>query len=224
MLRHLIFDFDGLIADTETAIYQAWRELYQSQGQDLPLETYVQCVGSTFHTYDPMAELERLTGQGIDWEPLLERKDARIAELHRQMRPLPGVRELLEEARSLGVECAVASSSQESWVIPWLDRLELRTFFRHICCRDEATRPKPAPDLFLQAMERLGTDPHHAMVLEDSANGLRAALAANVPCFIVPNEITRLSDFTGAAGILPTLEGASIAELSRVVEKFTPAI
>ena len=62
----IIFDFDGLIADTESAIYLAWRELYQSHGHDLPLSTYVRCVGSTFHTYNPMQELENLLGYEPD--------------------------------------------------------------------------------------------------------------------------------------------------------------
>ncbi|MBP7948065.1 MAG: HAD-IA family hydrolase [Verrucomicrobiales bacterium] len=219
MLRRLIFDFDGLIADTESAIYAAWRELYQSQGHDLAVEQYVQCVGSTFLSFDPMAALEKLVGHSVDWEPLLRRKDARIREMHRQMDTLPGVRTLLAEANSHGVECAVASSSEAAWLFPWLERLGIRQHFRHICCRDDTARAKPAPDLFLLAMDKLGVGPDESLVLEDSANGLKAAVAAGVPCIVVPNAITRHSDFSQAAAILPSLEGRTLRELSDAAAK-----
>ena len=93
-MRALIFDFDGLIVDTESAIYEAWRELYEHHGHALPLATYVQCVGSTFGHYDPMAALETLTGGPVAWHEVLPRKDARIRELQHGLDTLPGVREI----------------------------------------------------------------------------------------------------------------------------------
>ncbi len=222
MLRHLIFDFDGLIVDTETAIYQAWQELFDSQGHDLPLSTYVQCVGSTFHSYDPMADLECRVGRKIEWAPLLARKDERIRQLHLEMDALPGIRDLLEQAQEAGVQCAVASSSEPTWVIPWLERLNLRTYFRHICCRDGVLQAKPAPDLFLAAMNRLQVGPDESLVLEDSANGLKAAVAAKVPCLIIPNQVTQHSDFSQAAAVLPTLAGISLHHLWEKVDYHKP--
>ena len=204
-MRALIFDFDGLIVDTESAIYEAWRELYLHHGHDLPLSTYVQCVGSTFGHYDPMAALEALTGGPVAWEAVLPRKDARIRELQQGLDTLPGVRELLIEAERAGVPCAVASSSQRSHVQSWLDRTGIGGAFSVIRTRDDVARAKPAPDLFLAAAEALGLDPGGTLVLEDSANGLRAARAAGAPCVIVPSPVTRGSDFTGAAAILDSL-------------------
>ena len=132
----LIFDFVGLIADTESAIFQAWAELYEHHGHTLSLEDYVNCVGSTFAAFDPMAELEIRLGRAVEWEPVLARKDARIRELHEPLAEMPGVRALLEEARSAGVRCAVASSSQALWVEPWLEKLALRPFFEVVRTRD----------------------------------------------------------------------------------------
>jgi HAD superfamily hydrolase (TIGR01509 family) len=213
----LIFDFDGLIVDTESAIYQAWRELYESQGHDLPLSTYVQCVGSTFHSYDPVRALEELVGGEIQWPELLETKDARIRELHEEADTLPGIRELLVQARSEGIPCAVASSSARSWVAGWLERLGILEAFNFICSRDDVPRAKPAPDLFLEVLRVFGAPPHRALVLEDSYNGLKAARAAGIACVVVPNAITAESDFSGAAKVLPTLGSVRLDGLRQIL-------
>jgi putative hydrolase of the HAD superfamily len=214
-MQALIFDFDGLIVDTESAIYEAWRELYENHGHPLPLPTYVQCVGSTFGHYDPMAALECLTGGPVLWTEVLQRKDARIRELQQGLDTLPGVRELLAAALEEGVPCAVASSSQSSHVVGWLDRVGLREAFSVIRTRDDVKHAKPAPDLFLAAAEALGLPPAETLVLEDSANGLRAARAAGAPCVIVPSPVTRGSDFTGAAGLVESLAGVTPEVLRR---------
>ncbi len=212
----LIFDFDGLIVDTESAIYEAWRELYLAHGQDLPLATYVQCVGSVFGHYDPMAALESLMGGPVDWAAHLPVKDARIRAGRQGLDTLPGVRELLLAASMAGVPCAVASSSQRSHVEGWLKRVGIRDLFQFVLSRDDVSRAKPAPDLFLLAAEKLGILPREALVLEDSANGLRAALAAGAPCLIVPSPVTRGSDFTGAAAVHPSLHGMTVAALREI--------
>lgn len=215
-MRALIFDFDGLIVDTESAIYVAWRELYLSQGHDLPLPTYVQCVGSVFGHYDPMAALEELTGGPVDWETLLPIKDARIRAGQVGLDTLPGIRELLTEARGAGIPCVVASSSQRSHVGGWLDRTGIRHHFDFVRSRDDVARAKPFPDLFLSAAAGLNLNPEETLVLEDSSNGLRASIAAGAPCLIVPSPVTTGSDFTGASAILPTLRGVSVEHLRTI--------
>jgi putative hydrolase of the HAD superfamily len=215
-MRALIFDFDGLIVDTESAIYEAWRELYLSQGHDLPLPTYVQCVGSVFGHYDPMAALESLTGKAVDWATLLPVKDARIRAGQEGLDTLPGIRELLAEARAAGIPSVVASSSHRTHVCGWLDRTGVRPHFEFVRSRDDVARAKPFPDLFLAAAEGLALRPEETLVLEDSANGLRASLAAGAPCVIVPSPVTAGSDFTGAAAVLPTLAGITLSDLRRI--------
>ncbi len=215
-MHALIFDFDGLIVDTESAIYEAWRELYRSQGHDLPLPTYVQCVGSVFGHYDPMEALEALTGGPVDWASLLPVKDARIRAGQVGLDALPGIRALLGEARAAGTPCVVASSSQRSHVGGWLERTGLREHFDFVRSRDDVARAKPFPDLFLAAAEGLGLRPEQTLVLEDSANGLRASVAAGAPCVIVPSPVTQGSDFSGATAILDSLEGVGLEHLRRI--------
>ncbi|CAN5435886.1 HAD family hydrolase [soil metagenome] len=214
-LKGIIFDFDGLIVDTESAVYEGWRELYVEHGHDLVLGDYVACVGTTRDfDYDPAASLDALVGRGLDWDDLHPRKDRRIREMLERAETLPGVRELLAEAADEGVACAVASSSPHAWVDHWLDRLGLVGSFVSVVCRDDVERAKPAPDLFLRAAQDLGCGTGEVVVLEDSRNGLLAALAAEIRCVAVPNQITGGSNFAGAWKRFESLDGVGLRKLA----------
>lgn len=197
-VRALIFDFDGLILDTEVAIFDAWRELYAEHGFPLTLETWAQCVGSDFGHYDPQVELEQFLGRALDWTTLTDRRRKRVNEILTDKQPMPGVRERLREAQEHGLACAVASSSSHRWVDGWIDRLELRSYFSHVSCLEDTGKAKPDPSLFLHAAAAVSVDPAEAIVLEDSLNGLRAAHAAGMRCVVVPCEVTRHLVFDGA--------------------------
>ncbi|MDB6070796.1 MAG: HAD-superfamily hydrolase, subfamily variant 3 [Verrucomicrobiales bacterium] len=163
-----------------------------------------------------MAALENLLGGPVDWDTHLPMKDARIRAGQQGLDTMPGIRELLAEARAAGVPCVVASSSQRSHVGGWLERTGLRDSFEFVRSRDDVERAKPFPDLFLSAAAGLGLEPSETLVLEDSSNGLRASIAAGAPCVVVPSPVTLGSDFTGAAAILPTLEGVGLARLAEI--------
>jgi putative hydrolase of the HAD superfamily len=211
----LIFDFDGLIIDTESAIYEAWRELYAAHGQPLTLATWSQCVGSDFnHSYDPKSELEQLTGRSFDWKAEEDQLTARVHELLVDYPVLPGVLQLLQDAQVAGVPCAVASSSPQTWVVPHLERVGLRSYFHSVTTREDVDgRIKPAPDLFLKAQERLGVAASEVVVLEDSLNGLRAAVAAGFKCVVAPGPTTRHLDFSAAWRRVTTLAELRLADL-----------
>lgn len=213
-IRAIIFDFDGLILDTESAIYQSWRELYTDHGHELTVEAFSQCIGSDFGAhYDPMADLEKLTGKTFDWTAEDARREERVRELLTAAGELPGVRDRLSEAAELGLPCSVASSSSHRWVNGWLEKLELRHHFANLSTRDYVERIKPAPDLFLHAAEKLGVAPEEAVIFEDSLNGLRAAVAAGIRCIVAPGPMTRHLDFTGAWKKVDSLADVSLADL-----------
>lgn len=214
-IRAIIFDFDGLILDTESAIFQSWRELYTDHGHELTVETFSQCIGSDFGAhYDPMADLEKLTGKSFDWTAEDARREERVRELLTAAGELPGVRELLVEAAELNLPCSVASSSSHRWVNGWLEKLELRHHFANLSTRDYVERIKPAPDLFLHAADKLGVAPEEAVIFEDSLNGLRAAVAAGIRCIVAPGPMTQHLDFTGAWRKVDSLADVSLAELA----------
>jgi putative hydrolase of the HAD superfamily len=221
-LRAFIFDFDGLIVDTETAIYQAWREVYADHGQELELATYADCVGSDHGQFDPMQHLDGLLGRSLDWGALAPQKEARIRELLTHQETLPGVRELLALAAEQGIVCAVASSSSLNWVGGWLTKLELGHHFEVVRTRDHVERIKPHPDLFLAAAGGLDVPPANAIVFEDSENGLRAAQAAGIHCVAVPNEITAAGAFEGAALRIDSLADVDLADLHGLFEETKP--
>ena len=186
----VIFDFDGLILDTETPIFEAWRQAYREHGCELALEDWQHALG-THAGFDALEHLERLSGRSLEREPLLERVRERNHRDCEAQRLLPGVAERLAEARALGLGAAVASSSSRAWVTGWLERHGLRPLLGCVCARDDVARVKPAPDLFLLAAARLGVPAAACLVFEDSPNGIHAARAAGMRCVAVPNAVTR---------------------------------
>jgi len=124
---------------------------------------------------------------------------------------MPGVRRLLLDARELELRRAVASSSSSGWVEGWLQRHGILHLFEAVATRDQVSRVKPDPELFLLAARHLGVPPAACVVFEDSANGMRAALRAGMRCVAVPNALTVRTPRPQV-----DLEVGSLAELSLV--------
>lgn len=213
-VRALVFDFDGLILETETPAYQAWVEIYREFGHELPKELWLDYIGREGGWFDALAYLEGLVGPRDDREAINERRDTRKTELVMAAAETAGLRELLIEAKSRGLRLAVCSSSTPKWVHGHLDRLGLSAFFDHIQCRDRPDlRAKPAPDLYLAACAGLGVRPDDAIAFEDSRNGMLAAQAAGMRCVVVPNELTIAMDLDGADHRFESLAAISLGEL-----------
>jgi HAD superfamily hydrolase (TIGR01509 family) len=184
--------------DTEWAIYQSWRRVFEACGHDLPLEIYTRCIGSDFATWSPKTHLEDLTGQAFDWHDLDARRQEEIMADLTHEGPMLGVVDFLEALKVELVPCAVVSSSSHHWVDGWLEKLGLTGYFRTTVCRGDAPRIKPAPDLYLEAAKRLSIAAAECLVIEDSLNGLHSAKTAGMSAWIVPNRVTECLDFTPA--------------------------
>jgi HAD superfamily hydrolase (TIGR01509 family) len=191
----VLFDFDGVLVDTEWAIYQSWERVFEAHGQCLPLAFYTRCVGSDFATWSPKTHLEELTGLDFDWQGLDAVRQGEIVRDLAHERAMPGVIDMLDQLGSIGMPCAVVSSSSHRWVDGWLERLGLAGYFQAVVCRGDAPRIKPAPDLFLEAARRLAVAAGDCLVIEDSLNGLTAAKAAGMQAWVVPNRVTAGLDF-----------------------------
>lgn len=213
MIRALIFDFDGLILDTESPDYHSWAEIYREHGCELPLATWAVCIGGNGEGFDPYAHLEGQIGRDVDREQIRARRRARNRELIAANPVLPGVITWLTDARSMGLRLAVASSSPRAWVAGHLARLGLLARFDRIVCADDVTRVKPAPDLYRTSLQRLRVRPEHAIAFEDSRNGLLAATAAGIRCVAVPNPMTRHLVFAEAHRVLRSLADLTLAAL-----------
>jgi HAD superfamily hydrolase (TIGR01509 family) len=214
----LILDFDGLILDTESPIFEEWRATFRARGHDLGLDVWQHALG-TFGTYDPCAHLSKLTGEDFDHETLRQEVRARNMVRCEALSLLPGVAERVQEARVAGLKTAVASSSTSAWVEGWLERHGIRPLFDTVCSRDHVERVKPAPDLFLLAASRLGVAPERCVVFEDSPNGIRAARAAGMRCVAIPNAVTRALPMEGADLVLTSLGERPLAGILGVLDR-----
>ncbi|WP_170323779.1 HAD family hydrolase [Cryptosporangium phraense] len=208
--RAVIFDFDGVIMDTESAVVRAWRD--ECGALRLPFDevAFAAAVGST--SLAPERVLA-LLGPAVHPGEFAVRVRARLRESSAELPVLPGVRELLAEAAEAGVPTAVASSASADWVRPHLRRAGLLDSFATIVSRDDAERKKPAPDLYLTALARLRVSPDATVAIEDSATGVAAARAAGLRCVAVPGPVTVGHDFADADLRLPTLADVRLADL-----------
>lgn len=215
-IKALLFDFDGLILDTETTEFLVWQKIYREYGQEMLPETWGQVIGGYgISNFDGAVHLAELVGNGLNARELHARYRSESDALILQQPVLPGVREYLEDARRLGLRLAVASSSPHSWVDTHLTRLGLADRFDAIICGDDVLpgRTKPHPDLFLKALDALGVGPGEAIVFEDSPNGVTAARAAGIFVVSIPNPITALLKTDGADLTLVSLAEISLEDL-----------
>ena len=213
MIQAIIFDFDGLILDTETPDYQAWQEVYQAYGLELDIEQWGSIVGGDgASSFEPIDDLDAKVGP-IDREAIRARHRTRDQALIAAQPIMPGVVDYLKAAEARGLRLAIASSSPHSWVDRHLARLGLLDHFDAIVCRDDVERVKPAPDLFLAALAALDLLPDQAIVLEDSPNGVRAARRAGIFCVCVPNPVTRQLPLPETDLVLESLAALPLDEL-----------
>jgi HAD superfamily hydrolase (TIGR01509 family) len=210
-IRAVVFDFDGLVLDTETPVYTAWSEAFAAHGAPLTLEEWLVEVGSE-GVLDLVTMLHERATRAVDVDAMHATRRARRDELLAQETLLPGVEEWLDDAWRAGLGIAIASSSEHQWVHGHLTRLGVRDRFGHVTCRDEEVPAKPAPDVYLRACDALGVEPHDALAVEDSANGVTAAKAAGLWCVAVPNRITAGLDFGAADLVLDSLAACSLPE------------
>ncbi len=220
-IHALIFDFDGLIIDTETPDVRAWQKIYAEHHVTFPVESWGQIVGGTGGSrFDAASHLQDLTGQPFDLNALQARQNHLSHTMVDQQPILPGVVDYLRDARRLDLKLAIASSSPHSWVDTHLARLGLAGRFDEIICSDDVApgRTKPQPDLFLLALARLKVPKEAAIVFEDSPNGVRAAKSAGLFVVAVPNPTTSLLKIEGEDLRLNSLTDLSLGELLKRAE------
>jgi HAD superfamily hydrolase (TIGR01509 family) len=217
MIQAIIFDFDGLIIDTEVPIFTAWQQTYATYGAEMPFAEWEVNIGIS-GVFDAVRRLEELTGLTLDRESVLMDTRARSMAMVIEQPLLPGVREVIDGAVSLGLKLGVASSSTEQWVEGHLERLGLRSHFGSVRCRDHVGAKKPDPAVYNAALQQLGVPANQAVALEDSAHGLHAALAAGMQCVAVPSILTQHMDFTGADLVVNSLAEHSLQTLLSMLE------
>jgi HAD superfamily hydrolase (TIGR01509 family) len=213
-IRGLLFDFDGLLVDTESVARLAYEELYREHGYELPLDQWATLIGTIGAPWDPDAHLEELVGRPLDRAALAERRRTRELGLADLEELRPGVEDYFSDAERLGLKTAVVSSSDTSWIQRHLSRLgRLEGLDAIVAANGDTARAKPRPDLYLEALELLGLEPGEAIAFEDSPNGIRAAKSAGLFCVAVPNPITATMAFDDADLVLESLSDLPLTDL-----------
>jgi HAD superfamily hydrolase (TIGR01509 family) len=212
-VKALVFDFDGLILETETPSYETWSDIYREHGHELPRERWVLNIGASAWAFDALEHLASLVKAPFDRDAINARRRARNIELVATLETMAGVRDYLRDARRLGLKVAIASSASDDYVCGHLDRLAVRDGFDVVVCRDHVERGKPYPDLYLRAIAELGVAAEEAIAFEDSPNGIAAAKAAGLRCVAVPNPITSTLDLSAADLRLDSLGALSLEAL-----------
>ena len=213
MIKALVFDFDGLIVDTEMSSYQTWQEIYAEHDCQLPFSTWAICIGGSPQLFDPCEYLEQQIGRPVLREEIRLRRRQRHIRMVEAQPVLPGVEDYLLSAKRLGLKIGVASSSRHEWVDTHLTRLGLIDYFDSVKCFDDVKRTKPDPELYLAVLDALGVHGQQAIALEDSPNGVIAAQQAGIFCVAVPNPVTSQLSLLHADLCLSSLTEVSLEQL-----------
>ena len=213
MIKALVFDFDGLIVDTEMSSYQTWQEIYAEHDCQLPFSTWAICIGGSPQLFDPCEYLEQQIGRPVLREEIRLRRRQRHIRMVEAQPVLPGVEDYILSAKRLGLKIGVASSSRHEWVDTHLTRLGLIDYFDSIKCFDDVKRTKPDPELYLAVLDALGVHGQQAIALEDSPNGVIAAQQAGIFCVAVPNPVTSQLSLLHADLCLSSLTEVSLEQL-----------
>ncbi len=220
MIRALIFDFDGLLIDTETPAFVSTQAMYKEHGHELTLELWKDALGRKsgqgFNAYEHLAIL---VGNNFDAEKAkIKRYEHKIHLCHLEALR-PGVVGTIASAKTLGLTCTVASSSGREWVEGWLQKHDALQHFAFTKTADDVENVKPAPDLFLSVAEKLCVQPHECLVFEDSPNGTLAALSAGMPCVVVTNPVTEALEFPSHTLRLKQMDEMRLEGILEIVSK-----
>jgi HAD superfamily hydrolase (TIGR01509 family) len=215
-IKALLFDFDGVIIETELPGYLGWQKIYADHGQTLTLEQFALVIGTHFLQFDPRKDLEAKVGRPLDWETLDRQRREHDHAIIKAQSVMPGVAELITEAESAGIKAGIVSSSPRDWIAHWLRHANLWGRFAMITCIDDVPTPKPAPDLYLAALKRFGISAAETVAIEDSPNGSKAAQSAGLFCVVVPSEITARLRFEVDFPRVASLQGITIAQMKEM--------
>lgn len=218
MLKAIVFDFDGVIVDTESEWYYIYRDwLKNTYDYELQIKDYLVCVGANSSALFDF--LKKEIGDHVDGYGFEQQAISEFMRRTSQLPPMDGVMEFIRNAKRKNLKLAIATSATRKKPMFHLERLGILDAFEVLSTAELSERVKPAPDIFLKATELLGCKPEECLAIEDSGNGLLAAKRANMPCLVVPNQITRHCDFEGYYQLVESLEKVSLDEIMKDYDK-----
>ncbi|WP_437229849.1 HAD family hydrolase [Planctomicrobium sp. SH661] len=211
-IQAVAFDLDGLMINTEEVFHLTGTELLRRRGKIATRELFHAMMGRrTREAFQAMIDMMSLTDSIDDLSAESEIIFEEFLEVH--LTTMPGLYELLDAIEASGVPKAVATSSNRVYLTRMLKRFDLLDRFDDLLSGDDISHGKPHPEIYLTAASKLGVDPAHMLVMEDSENGTRAAVAAGAYVVSVPHDHSRHHDFRGAQGVATALNDPIIMNL-----------
>ena len=215
-LAGVIFDMDGVIVDSEPLSMSTIAEMAAERGIQLEPALLHELTGVSLERV--MEVVGARLGDGVDPVALRRDYDARyLPRLRASAAPTPGLERLVAGLAAAGVPMALASASTLAEIAAVTGALGLGGVLRGVASGEEVIRSKPAPDVYLLAIQRLGAGPAGVVAIEDSATGVAAAVAAGLVCVGVRTAVTHGHDLGPAALIVSSLEELDVAVLERLV-------
>ena len=198
----VIFDCDGVLVDSERLTVVVEARMLTELGWPITVEEVVRrFVGGSSEAM--LAEIEQHLGADLTAEFDRRSTEEIVAAFHAELRPVDGVRELVEALGHAGVPTCIASSGSHRKMDLTLGTTHLRPLFEgRIYSGSEVDRGKPAPDLFLHAAHSMGIEPRRCAVIEDSINGVRAAVAAGMTCYGFAGGLSERNDLADAGALV----------------------
>ncbi|HET7017710.1 MAG TPA: HAD-IA family hydrolase [Streptosporangiaceae bacterium] len=206
----MVFDFDGLLMDTESVMLASWQYEWRQHGLDLDLASFWVNHGGDV-TEDRYQQLGAAVGSSFDRNASHARRTAYRDDLNRRLGLRPGIDAWLDDGRGAGLRLAVASSSPTTWVQSLLAGIGKDGCFAAFACGDEVAHPKPSPEVYLLALDRLGVLAAEAVAVEDSPHGVAAAIAAGLRCIGIPNPHVAAESLRAADLVLASAADLSLA-------------
>ncbi|RST77558.1 HAD family hydrolase [Siminovitchia acidinfaciens] len=212
-MRAIVFDFDGLIVDTESVWYEAFRHVFRGYDYELTIDEFGLCIGTSDDVlFDRLKKKITFTKESV-----IKEAEAIYTEQLQDLKLRDGVLEYLSTAQKLGLKIGLASSSNRIWVESFLDRFGIKGYFEVIKTSDDVANIKPDPELYLAAIKDLKAGPEETLAFEDSKNGLTAALAAGLNVVVVPNQVTCKLNFEGHRLRLDSMADMPLEELIQTI-------
>lgn len=216
MIKAVIFDLDGLLIDTERIFFDSMARVLRKRNITIELEDY---VGKDLQNGASVLESIRSSGALLDlYAVQREIYDVYGSALRDGIRPMPGAIEAVERLR-VDYKLAIATSSRFKFVRLALTALGIEDSFNVIVSRESIRNLKPEPDCLRMVMKTLKLDAQECVLLEDSLRGLRAATKINMPCIVIPNELTREGRYDEAIAVVDSLWSVTPELISTAINR-----
>ena len=222
-LAAVVFDFDGVILDSETPEFESHRRIYERCGVPLTVEEWCDQIGIYVEGHEDrwfrqLCDRSRHAPSQNDYDT--ERR--RLFEELLSAEPMRGIRELLQALRESRVPTAIASTAPSRWVLPAAERIGIASLVSAIVSGDDVIRGKPAPDVYLEAARRLGADPSRSVAIEDSGPGIASARAAGMKTVAIPHWLTERHELSGADLRVAHAGELTVARLATLLDRAGP--